>query len=152
MNNKRTILLIGALVLLAALVYAVYDYKKYNDNIISYREPNLSTADKALFEGRISEIQTELADKSITVEEQYKKQMELGATYVALGEYLKAQDSYLAAAKLLPDNISPLIELVDLAISMNDDRAARGYLKKLIKIDPSNATLYETKIKEIENK
>jgi tetratricopeptide (TPR) repeat protein len=70
-------------------------------------------------------------------------EMQLGISYINLGENQKARECFLRAIEHNPDFIDPYIFLANLAAAQNNDTEELFYLLEALPLDPKNLSMYQ---------
>lgn len=124
-------------------------YNKPKDSpkqqFVSYKDPGLTADEKATFQSKIAELETQLKDAK-DENTKFKLTMQIGVQHYALGEYSQAHDRYIAATKILPDNPTVWSELYVVENAMGDYEGARSHIQKAIELNPASAQYWRWRI------
>src|SRR3954464_9418532 len=102
---KRNIIigLIASVLLIAGGIW-LYNNQPPKD-LVKYKDPRLTAAEKKVFEDKINELQSQLSDnKNASKEDKFRWNTQLGFNYYVLGELEKAKKAQQEASKLFPGN------------------------------------------------
>ena len=150
MNKKNIFIVLGALAILALLIWAGLAWRDGRQaDIVRSRDPGLNNQERQVFQERIDKANTDLAKTDLSADDRYKTYMSLSANLYALGQYEDARNVYDQAIALMPNNIAPLLEAAKLSVIMNDYEAAKQYYRKLIAIDPLNKQSYQSALDQL---
>jgi lipoprotein NlpI len=143
-------LTVAALAIILVAGFAAYALsKRSNQDVVSYKDPSLSSTETSTFNSRITEIEGKLSESKLSDEDRFKLYMDLGANYVVIGKYSEAKNAFESAGSIMPENIVPFKELLILSGKMHDPKAAQKYYDKLIELDPVNKEFYTQMFSEI---
>ncbi len=147
MNKKHIIIGLVLLAIVAGGVFMVFNKKAGapKQQFVSYKDPGLTTEEKAGFQKKLAELEGQLKDAKDD-NSKFKLIMQIGIQHYALGEYALAQERYNAASKILPDNPTVWSELYVVENVMGDYVSARTHILKAIELNPASAQYWRWRI------
>jgi lipoprotein NlpI len=148
-RNKVGLTVAALAIILVAGLAAYALNKRSNQDVVSYKDPSLSSTETGMFNSRITEIEGKLNENNLSDEDRFKLYMDLGANYVIVGKYSEAKNAFESAGSVMPENIVPFKELLILSGKMKDPEAAQKYYDRLVEIDPVNKEYYTQIFSEI---
>lgn len=142
--------IVGGLVVVALIAGGIFLKTRTQtsvpvQNFVSYKDPGLTADEKAVFQKKITELETALKDAKDT-NTKFKLTMQIGIQHYALGELALAKEQYMIAAKILPDNPTVWSELYVVENAMTDYQSARAHIQKAIDLNPASPQYWRWKI------
>ncbi len=116
-----------------------------SSNFISYKDRGLTAEEKAVYQSKVVELKEQLKNAT-NDNEKFKLTMQIGIQHYALGEFTLAQERYLTAAKILPDNPTVWSELYIIENARGDYASAKKHIEKAIELNPASAQYWRWRI------
>lgn len=151
--SKRFYFFVAGGVVVCALVVAGVVVRYRNEQVpsstfVTYHDSQLSDAERQPFLDKIKAADEKLAGLKTDAPpaERFQVFMTLASEYAPIGEWGKAREYYLQAAKLFPNEPTPWYAVSLLEVKMGDYVAARTHIDAAIKAGPTNPEYWRAKI------
>ncbi len=145
--NKKILLVVAVVVLIGAGLFA---WKHNDSNFIKYKDLNLSSEVKAVYEKRVEDAKSELSDDSNSdPDKEFIGYLHLGRAQFGLGLLADSKKSYEKAIKAGASEefliANAWYELFGVQNAMQDYESAKISLDKAIAMEPTNETFLNAK-------
>jgi tetratricopeptide (TPR) repeat protein len=140
-NTKVKLAIAFAVIIVLGFAgYALYNRQKAD--IITEKDPNLSSEDRKTYEDKLSE-QDRLLAEAKDDNDKFDALMQQGFYLYGLGKYQESKDKFFGAVDVKPQEYTAFTALYEVQMAMNDNKGAQESISKAISLKKDSADLWK---------